>query len=370
VRILHVSEVHWGGVVSLLQHFTSIQAQHGDEVHVLASRRMPRLPGSEMHDWALSRDRPRTYPIAWLQLRQCIREVQPDVVHLHSFMAGFFGRLPRTVPRGRPVVYQPHAWAFDLFDEPKRSAVIAWERHANKRTSAIVANCLDELREGEACGIRNEGFPIGIAVDTDFFRPPSDAERIDAKRKVGYRTRPLLLVLGRLAYQKAQDLIVSEWESRPLECADLVLVGPGEPTDLRQRAPREWSRSVHFEGESSDVRTWLWAADLLLIPSRYETVSLVAGEALSVGLPVVATRFNGASEAIVEGGAPGGAVVERDDMRALFDRASDRLSDRSLWHAESQNARERATSMFSPLDVHDRLNSGYMKVAASEGLSR
>lgn len=367
MRILHVSELKSGGVFTMLQHFTGTQCRNGDEVHVLGPGDMPLLPGVQMHEWKLERGRPVSYPVAWTGLRRCVRSVRPDVVHLHSFMAGAFGRSPGAVPASLPVVYQPHAWAFDLFQGPRRAAVAAWERHASRITSAIVTNCEDELRRGEEFGVRRWGVPVGIAVDTDHLRPPSPTERQAAKRQVGYDRRPVLLVLGRLAFQKAQDLLVQEWNRRPLPDVDLVFVGPGDPSPLQRLAADEWAVSVHHAGETADVRTWLWAADVLLIPSRYETVSLVAGEAMSVGLPVVATRFDGVAEAVFGDGSPAGAVVELGDMRSLLEAADARLHDRENWSMESTNGRRRASTEFSPVRVHDRLRAVYDRVVEQGG---
>jgi glycosyltransferase involved in cell wall biosynthesis len=189
---------------------------------------------------------------------------------------------------------------------------------------------------------------------------------------VGFPDRRVILVLGRIAYQKAQDLLVPAWEKEPIPDVDLVLVGPGDGDRLRSLAPKEWGRTVHHAGESTDVREWLWAADVLAVPSRYETVSLVAAEALATGLPVVATRFNGAVETITAGPLPAaGEVVAPGDMAGLLRACARRVDGRRRDDDDERaHARRRAELLFRPQNVYERLQSSYSDAISSYGLTR
>src|SRR5690606_2054446 len=156
LRILHVSEVHWGGVVTLLEHFTAEQVRAGHEVHLLAPAAMRTFDGVAQRTWRISRRRACSAATALRALRRAVREGRPDVLHLHSFVAGFLGRPPgRRRLLGRvPLVYQPHAWSFDLFTrKPLGNAVRRWERWAARTTAVLVANCADEVAEGRSVGV-------------------------------------------------------------------------------------------------------------------------------------------------------------------------------------------------------------------------
>lgn len=367
MRILHVSEVHWGGVVNLLHHFTAAQSSAGHEVHLLAPPTFPAVTQGTRHDWAVNRGSPLTFAQAARELRRLARDVQPDIIHLHSFVAGFVGRLPGVLPSGgAAVVYQPHAWSFDLFTDPKKAFLIrAWERWANSRTTVIVANCADELAEGRANGIENDGYPVGVAIDLGHFVPPTPEERIAARRALDISAPMMILVLGRLTRQKGQDLLLASWESSPIADAQLMLVGPGDPRPLAKLAPTQWERSVHAAGETADVRSWIWACDLLLLPSRYETVSLVVAEAMACGVPVAATAVNGVREAVVDGPlAPAGEVVAVGDMPGLLAASRARLDDARLQRGESVRARCRAEGLFDPAVVTANLDHAYASAIA------
>ncbi|MEZ5091955.1 glycosyltransferase [Nocardioides sp.] len=364
LTILHVSEVHWGGVITLLDHFTRQQVAAGHQVHVLAPEPVgdALADGVDFHRWAVRRGRPHGYPRAVSQLRRLVAELRPDVIHLHSFFAGLLGRLPGALgPEPPPVVYQPHAWSDHLFrQEPLNALVRRLERRGARRTDVLVTNCRDEIDRGAGFGVRLPSFPLGVTVDGDRFRPPTAEERAAARAELGLNDERMLLVLGRLAWQKGQDLLLPVWERRHPEGAVLALVGPGETEELAPLAPTQWGHSVRAPGGVADVLPWLWASDLLVLSSRYETVGLVVAEAMATGLPVVATEVDGVREVVEDPpGDAAGAVVGAEDVEALLDAAVTRLNDPALVEGERAAALSRARTLFAPPVVAARLEEAY-----------
>ena len=360
MRILHVCEVDFGGAAVLVREFSGAQAADGDDVLVLAPAGFPADDGVEVAPWDLERGRPATYPRAVRRLRDVVRRFRPDVVHLHSFVAGFVGRLPGAVA-GVPVVYQPHAWSFDLREERAFGhAVRAWERFAGRRSTVLVTNCRDEVDEGRRAGVRTPAVSIGVPIDPARFYPVTPAERESHRERCGL-TRPRTLVcVARLARQKGQDQLVAAWERRPLPDTELVLVGPGDTGDLAAAAPREWGRTIRAVGDQDDVRPWVWAADALVLPSRYETVALVVAEAMSCARPVVATAVNGVTEVVREGRWPAaGLVVALGAMDELLDAAREVLDDPGAAEAMAVAGRARAGELFDPPTVLERLQGAY-----------
>ena len=366
MRILHVSEVHWGGVVSLLAEFTAEQVKGGHDVHVLAPPMDVTLAGSS-HHWSLVRERPTTYARSLLELRRLVDDLAPDVIHLHSFIAGFFGRLPGpgVLRPSTAVVYQPHAWSFDLFQLRGVGTMIRWwERRASRRTDMLVANCQDEIDEGRSVGIDTPAEPLGVAVRTDQFVPVNVQQRTELRRQLGVSHRHVLLCVGRLARQKGQDQLVAAWEASPIPDAQLVLAGPGDASPLSNLAPSEWGRSITCIGENHQIATWMAASDLLVLPSRYETVAVVVAESLACGRPVIATDVNGVREALTDPPhPPAGAVVALGDMSALLGEAGKRLANRDLAEREGRAGRQRALALFEPEQVAHRLDSAYTKAS-------
>jgi len=74
-------------------------------------------------------------------------------------------------------------------------------------------------------------------------------------------------------------------------------------------------KKVHFLGYRRDVAQIMREVDIFVLPSRYEASGLVILEAIASGLPVITSRFTGASEVITD--ECGIVIEDPDDVNAL-----------------------------------------------------
>ncbi len=359
MRVVHVSEVSAGGVRRVLSDFAADQVARGFDVHVVGDPNLSTVAGTH-HVWLGSRRRPASALTDLVRLHRLLAALSPDVIHLHSFFAGFFGRLPGSVNQRAPVVYQPHSWAFDAARaRPTREAIVRFERWAARHTDLVTTNCHDEILEARAHGVAAPAIPLGVPIRLDWFVPVGPGDRKALRNRLAIDERVALVCLGRKVRQKGYDILLREWERHPIPGAAVYLVGGGPTDDLAALAPTQWGRTVHSVGETDDARSWLQAADLMLLPSRYEGQSVVVSEALACGLPVVAFDVNGAQAAICAGGDAAGAVVPRGDARALLAEARRRVSEPFLRESEAIVARLRAERDSCPRLVCDRVVGAY-----------
>ncbi|MCK4341143.1 MAG: glycosyltransferase family 4 protein [Phycisphaerae bacterium] len=97
----------------------------------------------------------------------------------------------------------------------------------------------------------------------------------------------------------------------------VIVAGRDSPRPYQRLARRLGiESSVRFVGTETPVRSWYAAADALAHPTWYDPCSRVVLEALSVGLPVVTTRYNGAAE-VIEPGRHGVVLAELGDVAGL-----------------------------------------------------
>jgi UDP-glucose:(heptosyl)LPS alpha-1,3-glucosyltransferase len=97
----------------------------------------------------------------------------------------------------------------------------------------------------------------------------------------------------------------------------VLVIGNGRTAPYQRLAARlGLSARVHFAGAGRSVAGWYGAADVLAHPTWYDPCSRVVLEALSSGLPVVTTRYNGAAE-VIEPGRNGEVIEDPGDYEEL-----------------------------------------------------
>ena len=352
--VLHVAQPTEAGVPTCVLQFARDQVDRGWRIAVACppSGDLPAWLGRDeiAHEpWPASRDPGASVPGEARALGRIVKGFAPDVVHLHSSKAGLAGRL---IVRGRlPTVFQPHSWSFHAASGSTRRAALAWERFAARWTRVVVCVSEGERHEGESVGIRAESRVVPNGVDLTRWRPHDERERAAAKRELGVDARLLVVCVGRLSRQKGQDVLLRAWtgvEAAAPE-ARLVLVGDGPDRAALEAAVPS---GVLFAGERRDVDRWLAAADLVVLPSRWEGLSLGLLEAMASGRSVVATDVAGVREAL---GEDAGAIVPVEEARPLAAAIRARLGDPALRRAEERRARARAEDGFDYRSTNDAI---------------
>ena len=180
-------------------------------------------------------------------------------------------------------------------------------------------------------------------VDVCRFRPDDEAGRkIRSQFGIGPDSCCLLYV-GRLKRDKGVlDLLEAFERLQPcFPNLHLLLVGPDEDgfEPLFQGIPK-----VHRIGYSSSVEGYMAAADIFCLPSYREGFGLVLVEAGAAGLPVVASRIYGITDAVVEG--ENGLLHRSGDVADLSEKLSVLIENASLRRAQGEAGRLRAMTLF------------------------
>lgn len=285
-------------------------------------------------EWRAGRDPGATVVAESRALGALVRDVGPDVVHLHSSKAGLAGRA--MVRRSVPTLFQPHAWSFLAVEGATKVAATAWERWATRWTDVVVCCSEGERQQGLRAGIRARYEVVPNAVDLSRF---VHADRAAARARLGLDAGPLAVCVGRLSHQKGQDVLLDAWPSvrSAVPEARLVLVGDGPDREALEQQAKELEH-VSLVGRQAAADDWLVAADVVVQPSRYEGLALTVLEAMAAGRSVVAGDVEGMAEAI----GRGGAVVAPGDAAALAAAIAERLLDPEQAEAEGRTGRERA----------------------------
>ncbi|MDQ1038546.1 glycosyltransferase involved in cell wall biosynthesis [Streptomyces sp. V3I8] len=346
-RILHVSQPVDGGVARVVTDLARAQLAAGAEVAVAcpASGGLATAAGdlgAGVRDWQATRSPGPRLAREVRSLRRIVRDVRPDVVHAHSAKAGLAVRL---AVRGRvPTVFQPHAWSFEAAGGATGLLALNWERLGARWASRMICVSEAERQTGQRSGIRGRWSVIPNGIDLAGYHPvPADTVRagIPLLTRIG-PAAPLVVCVGRLCRQKGQDVLLEAWHevTRRVPGARLVLVGDGpDARSLRARAPA----SVLFAGAVTDAAPWYQAADLVVLPSRWEGMALAPLEAMACGRPVVLTDVDGARESLPPGQGPR-CLVPPDRPKALAGAVAGLLLDPPLRASLGRQARRYATT--------------------------
>lgn len=283
---------------------------------------------------------------------------QVDLVVAHSSKAGAVARLSRFVFRvRRPLVFIPHGWSW-LNGGRQAAAYRVFERWASRRTSTIVCVSSTEADEGRRV--------LGSRAPLHVIENGVDMDALDASGPAADRTKdPLLVVVGRLARQKGQDIAIRALAEMSHPDARLRLVGEGpEGTRLRVLAGSLGvADRVEFVGRT-DALPHLRAADVVVVPSRWEGLSLTLLESMGLGCAVVASP-GGSAAALAESGRIVNGDSDPEVARELARACDELLADPQLRRDLGKSARERARVRHSLDRVkadHARLWDGLTEV--------
>ncbi|MET8692859.1 glycosyltransferase [Streptomyces bauhiniae] len=327
-RVLHVSQPVDGGVARVVLDLARAQLASG--VRVVIACPGGRLAteaqeiGAEVRLWRATRSPGPALPGEVRRLARLVGEVRPALVHAHSAKAGLAARLAL---RGRvPTVFQPHAWSFEAVGGLTAALALRWERFAARWAERVVCVSEAERMTGVRAGVRASYAVVPNGIDLERYSPaPAPAARAELP---GLGAGPLVVCVGRLCPQKGQDVLLAAWEQvlTVLPEARLVLVGDGPD---RERLSRLAGPRVQFAGEVADVLPWYRAADLVVLPSRWEGMALAPLEALACARPVVLSDVDGARESLPPA-LTGRCLVPPEDPDALASAVTGLLGDAPL----------------------------------------
>ena len=344
-RVLHVCVPTVAGVPTVLLGYLKDQLARGYLVSVacppdgwLATAAVE--AGATVFCWRATRAPGPRVAGETLRLVRLIEATRPHVVHLHSAKAGLAGRL--AIHGQRPTVFQPHAWSFLAVEGPARLAAVEWERFAVRWTDALVCVSNAERQIGVSHGVQAATWVIPNGVDCASWTAAGSRDRASARARLGLPDRPLAVCVGRLCTQKGQHDLLDAWDTvrTAVPCAKLALVGGG-PDRASLQARIVGRRDVFLAGERADVQLWFAAANVVVVPSRWEGMALVPLEAMASGRSVVATDVPGVAESLP---VDAGAVVAIGDRLGLADEIVVRLADRTRADAEGAAGRRQVES--------------------------
>jgi glycosyltransferase involved in cell wall biosynthesis len=302
--------------------------------------------------------RPITDARAFREIWQLIRKLRPDLLHLHTFKAGFLARLAGRI-LGIPSVYTIHAWLYGTPAVSRFSSALSGpcERVAARWCERIITVSRAGARVVRGLRI---GSPSKLVTIHNGLPDCSQQARLSPTET------PVITMVARFIEGKDHDLLLRAFARIP-KGPRLRLVGDGPTRASVESLARELGihEQVDFLGNRDDVPSLLATSDVFVLASRSEMLPISILEAMRAGLPVIASDVGGVGEAITHN--ENGFLVPSGSVSALTQALTALTNNYALRLRMGQTGRQRFTEQFLSSSMEERTRSIYWDVLLSLG---
>lgn len=308
LRIIHVvSSLNVGGMEHFVVRLADAQQQCGHRVFVLALRGGPLAAEAERLGLRVRVLGGTQKALRVLRGLAALARLRPDIVHAHNPTSLHYAVLAKRVSRAR-VVMTDHGQGRGSVRTPSAQEWSGLD-HLVAVSQAVADRVQNPALAGRTSVIHN-------GVDL----APARRDRAVVRAELGLGDGPVGVIVARIDSLKGHDTLLHALaqlrdQQVPLT---MLIVGDGAERANRERLAEELGLDaglVRFLGFRSDVREILAASDLFVLPSLTEGLPLSVLEAMSQGLPTIATRVGGIPELIHDG--QHGLLVPPNDREAL-----------------------------------------------------
>jgi glycosyltransferase involved in cell wall biosynthesis len=304
--------------------------------------------------------------------RRVIEGWRPDLVHTTLFEADVIGRVAarRTrTPVVSSLVNEGYGPGFE------RGGGAPWKLRSAQLVDALTARLVTRFHAvtGSVADTmtrrlhlpRERVDVVHRGRDPDALGRRTEARSQATRAQVGVGDGPLLVAAGRQEYQKGFDVLLTAFPeiARQLPGATLFVAGrPGRATPALERQRAALGEGVRFLGHRPDLPDLLAAADVFVLPSRWEGAAGVVLEAMALEAPIVATDLVGVREVV----GSTAALVPPEDPPALAAAVASAVLDGTA-QERAVAARERFLDRFTVERSASGMAAFYRRALADRG---
>jgi glycosyltransferase involved in cell wall biosynthesis len=286
-----------------------------------------RAQGYEVHAIPFSRN-PLSLKnvVAYHVLRQLMRSRHYAVVHMHTPVAGFLGRLAARREDVPHILYTAHGFHFHRRGNRWSNYLYyTLERVASRWTDTLITINKDDYAVASrrfASGLTHVAYVPGVGVDCQKCEVSSATSRGAARSFLGLSMQEYVVAwVGELNQNKRpQDVLAAVHELRKTQRVRVFMLGGGRRSqEIMNRAVCDnLNEIVSLLGRVSNVSEYLSASDVLVSTSMREGLPRNIIEAMAAGLPVVAYNIRGCNDLVIDGET--GFLVPFGDVHGLADK--------------------------------------------------
>lgn len=356
-RILHIAATNTGGVglnILLLSRYLN---KERFEVSVATALGAPLdevflREGIRIYPIRMARQPHRLVNILGLyQLWRLIGREKFDIIHTHTSVGGFLGRIAARARRVPVVLWSIHGWAFNYpIGYIQKRLIYTIEKVLDYFTDHYVAVSRNMKEIGICAGIAatEKVSVIYNGIEVNQYTPQGDSKKLREKLGISEGISAIGII-GRIEPQKAVDdfLRAAKIVRNNISNVRFLVVGDGPLRYEMERLSTELGieDAVLFTGWQNNVKEYIMVIDILCISSLWEALPFLLLEAMAMGKPVVASHVGGIPE-VVEDNKTGILVPpSRPDLSA--DAIIRLINDRTTAKEMGAAGKRRVQQMFS-----------------------
>ena len=293
----------------------------------------------------------------YIEIKDWLSKLKPDIVAAHSSKAGFLSRLA-CYNLKIPNTFTIHGWSFaDGIPFVRRNIFLVLEKLIGKFTDTILTVSIADRDLGVRHNITAPEKIIAVhngvldtSVDTGNKNPRPESAPVK------------IVMVARFQSQKDHHNLVEALSSLKDLNWELDLLGPGPLLEkTREQVKRHgMSEKVIFHGEVNNVPEFLSQSDIFALISKWEGFPLSILEAMAHSLPIIASDVGGVSESVKN--EYNGYLVPRGDVQKVRSALKALIQDKDLRKKYGANSRILFKEQFEFEKMVESLLNNYNKV--------
>ncbi len=299
------------------------------------------------------------------KIRQTIKHIKPNIIHIHGNRAGALGRLA-SIGFGVPVVYTEHLWTKDFNLNNHFLNYIhhigGWFLDLFTTQNIAVSQAVKDFMIDSSISYAEKIKVIYNGIEPTKVR----AHIMEDYKEIKLGTVATLVPLKGIQYLLESLKIIQK--ELPQVKLEIIGDGPYKPNLVQLTKKLKLEKSVKFSGFVPDIEEKLASFDLYVQPSTSESFGLAIVQAMSVGLPIVATQTGGIPEVVTEGKS--GLLVAPAKPKAMAEAILQIIYDRSKAKQMGEMARRESIVRFNLKDMIQELESTYEEVAENPSFTQ
>lgn len=283
------------------------------------------------------------------QIAKIIKTENYHIVNLHTTLAAFFTRLGIMLSFKKPklVINTVHGYLFDNKSSfLKRIVMLSAEKFTKCVTNTIIVMNSEDYEIAKKYKLYKDNlYSIkGMGINLSKFPTVSSQDKISLRKKYNFNEDNFLLVYAaEFSKRKNQKFLLSslkELINEGFTNIKLVLLGDGALLDEVKAYAKELNilNNVIFTGYTKDTCTYYQLSDICVSSSRIEGLPFNIMEAMSVGLPVIASNVKGHSDLVIQN--ENGFLFEYDNINEFCNYIKAVYNDKNLIQSMGNKSHE------------------------------